>query len=57
MHVVVDAVSSRLSGNKQIALDRMKKEGAIISSTEMAIFELLVTAEHVHFRDVVKILK
>ncbi len=57
VHIIVDAVSSRLPSNKQIGLARMKLEGAIMSSTEMAIFELLGTAEHVHFRDIVKILK
>jgi nicotinamidase-related amidase len=57
VHVVVDAVSSRLSSNKQIGLARMKMEGAIMSSTEMAIFELLGTAEHPCFKAIVKILK
>ena len=44
--VVVDAVSSRTLQNKQTAIDRMKTIGANISSTEMALFELLKTAEH-----------
>ncbi|OGJ88057.1 MAG: hydrolase [Candidatus Raymondbacteria bacterium RifOxyA12_full_50_37] len=57
VHVLADAVSSRLPQNKQIALDRMKAEGAIISSTEMAVFELLKTAEHAAFREIIKILK
>ena len=57
VHVIVDAVSSRLHINKQIALDRMKTEGAIISSTEMALFELLRIAEGARFKEIVKILK
>jgi hypothetical protein len=56
-HVMVDAVSSRLSANKQAGLDRMKTEGAILSSTEMALFELLQTAESARFKEIIKVLK
>jgi len=57
VHVIVDAVSSRLQINKQIALDRMRTDGATLSSTEMALFELLQTAEGAHFKEILKILK
>lgn len=55
--VIADAVSSRTSENKQIALNRMGAEGAKISSTEMALFELLRTAEHPQFRQIAKLIK
>ena len=48
--IVADAVSSRTEQNRQIALDRLAAEGANISSTEMALFELLKTAKHPHSR-------
>jgi nicotinamidase-related amidase len=57
VHVVADAVSSRLLDNKKVGLSRMKTEGAIITSTEMALFELLGTADHPRFREIVNILK
>jgi nicotinamidase-related amidase len=55
--VVGDAVSSRTEQNKQIALARLAAEGARISSTEMALFELLRTAKHPQFRDIAKLVK
>jgi len=55
--VVADAVSSRTSENKQIAINRMAAEGINISCTEMAIFELLLTAEHPQFKQIAKLIK
>ena len=57
VNVIADAVSSRTVENKQIALERMTAEGANISSVEMALFELLRTAEHSQFRQVAKLVK
>jgi isochorismate hydrolase len=55
--VITDAVSSRALENKQIALNRLAAEGASISCTEMALFELLKTAEHHKFRHIAKLIK
>ena len=55
--VVADAVSSRTPENKQIAINRMTAEGINISCTEMALFELLKTAEHPQFKQVAKLVK
>ena len=41
VHVASDAVSSRTEWNWKIGLDRMKSARAVISSTEMIIYELL----------------
>lgn len=41
VHVASDAVSSRTEWNWKIGLERMRAAGAIISSTEMMIYELL----------------
>ena len=57
VHVVSDAVSSRIVANKSIALDRMKSAGAMLTSTEMALFELLRVAEGDKFRAVSKLVK
>jgi nicotinamidase-related amidase len=57
VHVVADAVSSRTAENKQIGLDRIKEAGAILTSTEMALFELLRVAEGDKFRQIAKIVK
>ena len=46
MDLIADAVSSRTPANKDAGLKRIAAEGAKISSTEMALFEILKTAEH-----------
>jgi len=55
--VIADAVSSRTLENKKIALQRMAAEGVNISCTEMALFELLKTAEHPQFKNIAKLIK
>ena len=57
VHVIADAVSSRTSENKEIALRRMSDYGATISSTEMFIYECLRRAGTEEFREVLKLIK
>ena len=56
-HVLTDAVSSKTQENKDIALARMRQEGSVITSFEMLICELLRTADHVKFREVMQHVK
>lgn len=55
--VISDAVSSRTLENKNVGLERIAAGGGNISSTEMAIFELLKTAEHPNFREIAGLIK
>jgi len=55
--LIADAVSSRTVENRQIGINRMAAEGVNISCTEMALFELLRTAEHSEFRNIAKLIK
>jgi len=57
VEVVADAVSSRRAENREIALAKMRDAGAGLTSTETVLFELLKTAEHEKFRDILKIVK
>ena len=57
VEVVSDAISSRRAADKCIALERMKWLGASLTSTEMIICELLKTAEHPKFREVIRLIK
>lgn len=57
VNVVADAVSSRTLDNKQIALGRLAAQGASVTSVEMALFELLRTAEHPKFRQIASLIK
>ncbi|WP_455393207.1 isochorismatase family protein [[Eubacterium] cellulosolvens] len=50
VHIISDAVSSRFVENWTVGLERMRAGGAVISSTEMAIFELLRRAGTDEFR-------
>jgi nicotinamidase-related amidase len=55
--VIADAVSSRTESNKTFALNKMQTMEIDISTTEMALFELLKTAEHPNFRQIAKLIK
>ena len=55
--VVADAVSSRTAGNKQLALTCIRAAGARLASVEMILFDLMQTAEHPAFREMLKIVK
>ncbi len=57
VHVAADAVSSRTELNWKIGLERMRAAGAVISSTEMAIYEALRSSGTQAFRDMLKYLK
>ncbi|MCD6352617.1 MAG: hydrolase [Proteobacteria bacterium] len=57
VHVVSDAVSSRSSHNREVALQRMRQCGVTITSTEMVIFELLKKAGTDTFRKVLNLVK
>ena len=44
VYVVADAVSSRTAGNREIGIQKLLASGAILTSTEMALFGLMKTA-------------
>ena len=52
-----DAISSRKPANKALGLERMKDAGAVKTSTEMILFELMQTAEHPNFKQISNLLK
>src|SRR5713226_7358221 len=55
--IIADAVSSRTAENRDIALRRMTVDGAKLSSTEMALFELLVNSGTDEFRAISGLVK
>jgi nicotinamidase-related amidase len=57
VHVALDAVSSRTEWNWKIGLDRMRAAGAIISSTEMMIYELMRSSSSAAFKELLPHLK
>jgi isochorismate hydrolase len=51
------AVASRIKSNKKLGLHNMEKAGAIITSTEMILFELMKTSLNKNFRQISHLLK
>ncbi|MGI2026040.1 hydrolase [Endozoicomonas acroporae] len=57
VEVLVDAVSSRTLQSKEVALDKMSALGADLTTVEMALFELMKSADAPQFRDVARLIK
>ena len=57
VHVASDAVGSRTEANRQVGLSRMDHAGALLSSAEMAIYELLGRSDGEAFRRMLPYLK
>jgi len=57
VHVAADAVSSRTELNWKLGLNRMQAAGAVLSSTEMMIYELLGKSRTPAFKEMLKYIK
>ncbi|MDT7689518.1 MAG: hypothetical protein QOJ70_3367 [Acidobacteriota bacterium] len=57
VHLLTDCISSRTARNRQTGLDKMFGSGALPSSTEMALFELMRDARHEQFKAIQKLIK
>ncbi|MCK5286701.1 MAG: hydrolase [Thermodesulfovibrionia bacterium] len=57
VHVPHDAVDSRTEENWHIGLDLMKDAGAVITSTETIIFQILKRAGTKEFKEMLRIIK
>jgi nicotinamidase-related amidase len=57
VHVASDAVGSRAESNREVGLSRMERAGAVLSSAEMATYELLARSDGVAFKKMLPFLK
>jgi nicotinamidase-related amidase len=57
VHVAADATGSRAAENRRIGLQRMERAGAVISSTEMMLYELMGQSNTPEFREMLPLLK
>ena len=57
VHAASDAISSRAEWNWRVGLDRMRAAGAVISSTEMMMYELLRCSGTAAFKEMLSYLK
>lgn len=55
VHVAVDAVGSRTAANRELGLRKMEESGAILTSVETALFELLGAAGTDEFKTIQKL--
>ena len=57
VHIVADAISSRISENKELGIERMLLEGAMKTSVEMLLFEIQGEAKGDRFRQISRLVK
>jgi nicotinamidase-related amidase len=57
VHVPQDAVDSRTDENRQVGIRLMEKAGAVITSTETVIFQILEKAGTKEFKEMLKLVK
>jgi nicotinamidase-related amidase len=55
VHVAIDAVGSRTAANRELGLRKMEDSGAILTSVETALFELLGEAGTDEFKTIQKL--
>ena len=57
VHVAADAVGSRTEANRDLGLAKMERAGALLTSVEMALFELLRGSDAPAFKEVQALVK
>ena len=57
VHLLADCIGARQPINKKISMRKMQSSGAILSSIEMALFELLRDAKHEQFKAIQQLIK
>jgi nicotinamidase-related amidase len=57
VYLVVDAVSARHPVDDQIGVHRCQKDGAVLTTLEMTVTELMRSTSHPKFREVMALLK
>jgi nicotinamidase-related amidase len=57
VHLAVDCISSRFEENRTAAIKKMRSSGALVSTVEMALFELMRDSRHEHFKSIQALIK
>ena len=57
VHVAADAVTSRTQGSWRIGVDQLRQAGAVITTTESVVFQLLQKADTDDFRALAPLIK
>jgi nicotinamidase-related amidase len=57
VHLLTDCITARSEQNREAGLMKMRQSGALTSSTEMALFELMRDAKHEQFKAIQKLIR
>lgn len=57
VHLIADGVGSRSKENHELGIEKMRQFGAVISSTEMAMYEIVERADAPEFKEFLKLVK
>lgn len=57
VHVAADAVGSRTEANRELGLHKVERAGAVVTSVETALFELLRGSDAPEFKEVQALVK
>jgi nicotinamidase-related amidase len=57
VHVVADAVTSRTQANWRLAMAQLRQAGAVVTTTETVLFQLLGQADSDDFRELARLIR
>jgi nicotinamidase-related amidase len=57
VHLISEAIGARFAHNREVALAKMQRAGAVLSSVEMALFELIGSSAAAEFKAIQKLIK
>jgi nicotinamidase-related amidase len=57
VHVVADAVTSRTQANWRLAMAQLREAGAVVTTTETVLFQLLGQADTDDFRELARLIR
>ena len=57
VHLLADCITSRTPRNREAGISKMQRSGALPSTVELALFELLRDARHEQFKAIQKLIK
>ena len=57
VHLLTDCIDSRHTADRRAATRKMQMSGAIFSTVEMALFELMRDSRHEQFREIQRLIK
>jgi nicotinamidase-related amidase len=57
VHLLNDAVGSRTETDRRTGIEKMNRSGAVPSTVEMALFELMRDSKHEHFKAIQTLVK